>query len=178
MMSSTDHSDLNNLSPFELKDRLIEIASSDAARLMLNAGRGNPNFVATLPRWAFLSIGEFALLESERSYSHLKVGLGGLPERAGLVERFESYAGAHPAAAGVLFVRQALALVKDRLGLDEEALLLEFVAASLGCNYPTPPRMLPVTETIVKAYLAQELSGPFRSAPIFRSSQPRAARPR
>ena len=52
-----------NLSPFELKDKLIEIASSDAQRLMLNAGRGNPNFVATLPRWAFLALGEFAMAE-------------------------------------------------------------------------------------------------------------------
>ncbi|MGD0471899.1 MAG: bifunctional aspartate transaminase/aspartate 4-decarboxylase [Candidatus Velthaea sp.] len=161
-MPSTDYSDLEDLSPFELKDRLIEIASSDSARLMLNAGRGNPNFVATLPRWAYLSVGEFALLESERSYSHLKVGLGGLPERAGLMQRFETYVAAHPRAAGVIFLREALALIKDRLGLNEEDLLLEFVAAFLGCNYPTPPRMLPITETIVKAYLAQELFGSVR----------------
>jgi aspartate 4-decarboxylase len=45
------------LSPFELKDQLIALASSDAQRLMLNAGRGNPNFLAMLPRWAFLSLG-------------------------------------------------------------------------------------------------------------------------
>ena len=57
------------LSPFELKDQLIEIASSDSQRLMLNAGRGNPNFLATLPRWAFLSLGDFAMREAERSYS-------------------------------------------------------------------------------------------------------------
>ena len=63
------------LSPFELKDQLIEIASSDAQRLMLNAGRGNPNFLATLPRWAFLSLGDFALRESERSYSYLALQL-------------------------------------------------------------------------------------------------------
>ena len=78
-MSSTDYRDLAKLSPFELKDRLIAVASSDAQRLMLNAGRGNPNFVATVPRRAFLSIGDFALYEAERSYSYLDIGLGGLP---------------------------------------------------------------------------------------------------
>jgi aspartate 4-decarboxylase len=37
------------------------------------------------------------------------------------------------------------------------------VAAFLGCNYPTPPRMLAHTEEIVKAYLTQELFGPIKS---------------
>jgi aspartate 4-decarboxylase len=31
---------------------------------MLNAGRGNPNFVATLPRNAFFQLGLFAVGES------------------------------------------------------------------------------------------------------------------
>ena len=67
-MNAIDYGKLKKLSPFELKDRLIALASSDAQRLMLNAGRGNPNFLATLPRWAFLSLGDFALREAERSY--------------------------------------------------------------------------------------------------------------
>jgi len=72
-MAEQDYSEFSGLSPFELKDRLIEIASSDAQRIMLNAGRGNPNFLATLPRWAFLSLGDFSLRESERSYSYLSL---------------------------------------------------------------------------------------------------------
>ena len=38
------------LSPFELKDKLISIAKSHPDRAMLNAGRGNPNWVAVAPR--------------------------------------------------------------------------------------------------------------------------------
>ena len=57
-MAENNFTQFAALSPFELKDRLIAIASSDAQRLMLNAGRGNPNFLATLPRWAFLSLGD------------------------------------------------------------------------------------------------------------------------
>jgi len=49
--------------------------------------------------------------------------------------------------------------VKDQLGLDQDAFLSEMVSAFLGCNYPTPPRMLVHTEEIVKAYLAQEMFG-------------------
>lgn len=159
-MPEQDFSRFANLSPFELKDQLIEIASSDAQRLMLNAGRGNPNFLATLPRWAFLSLGEFAMLEAQRSYSYLNSGFGGLPEHEGIVQRFETYAGNHAGSDGVCFLRSAISYVKDQLGLDQDAFLFEMVSAFLGCNYPTPPRMLAHTEEIVKAYLAQEMFGP------------------
>lgn len=148
-----------NLSPFELKDKLIEIASSDAQRLMLNAGRGNPNFLAMLPRLAFLSLGEFAMLEAERSYAYLDSGFGGLPEHDGIVQRFESYAAGHTDAPGIKFIRSATSYVKDQLGLDQDAFLFEMTSAFLGCTYPTPPRMLMHAEEIVKAYLAQEMFG-------------------
>jgi aspartate 4-decarboxylase len=148
------------LSPFELKDQLIERASSDAQRLMLNAGRGNPNFLATLPRWAFLSLGDFAMREAERSYSYLDSGFGGLPEHDGIVQRFDAYATHHRQTDGVRFLRLAISYVKDQLGLDQDAFLFEMVSAFLGSTYPTPPRMLCHTEQIVKAYLTQEMFGP------------------
>jgi aspartate 4-decarboxylase len=148
------------LSPFELKDKLIATATSDAQRLMLNAGRGNPNFLATLPRWAFLSLGDFALRESERSYSYLDSGFGGLPEHDGIVQRFDAYAAHHRQTDGVRFLRSSISYVKDQLGLDQDAFLFEMAGAFLGSTYPTPPRMLCHTEAIVKAYLAQEMFGP------------------
>jgi len=159
-MTEQDFSKFAKLSPFELKDNLISIASSDSQRLMLNAGRGNPNFLATLPRWAFLSLGDFAMREAERSYSYLDSGFGGLPEHDGIVRRFDAYADGHRENNGVRFVRLAISYVKDQLGLDRDSFLFEMVSAFLGSTYPTPPRMLLHTETIVKAYLAQEMFGP------------------
>src|SRR5450830_1113947 len=117
-MSRQDLEQFSKLSPFELKDKLIEIATSDAQRLMLNAGRGNPNFLATLPRWAFLSLGDFAMHEAERSYSYLNSGFGGLPEHEGIVQRFEAYANSHRDTDGVNFLRTAISYVKDQLGLS------------------------------------------------------------
>ncbi|CAM3658528.1 Bifunctional aspartate aminotransferase and L-aspartate beta-decarboxylase [Bordetella sputigena] len=158
-MLDLDIAKLSALSPFELKDQLAAAASSDAERLMLNAGRGNPNFLAMLPRHAFLSVGEFAMQEAGRSYAYLDSGFGGLPEARGIVQRFEAYAMHRPGSEGVNFLRKAIAYVKDQLGLDRDAFLFEMVAAFLGCNYPTPPRMLTHMEEIVKAYLVQEMFG-------------------
>jgi len=158
-MENQDYSKFVNLSPFELKDKLIGIATSNSQRMMLNAGRGNPNFLATLPRRAFLRLGDFAMQETERSYSYLNSGFGGLPERQGIVQRFESYAHHYKNTEGVRFLLSAISYVNDQLGLDRESFLHEMVGAFLGCNYPEPPRILPNTEVIVKAYLAQEMYG-------------------
>jgi len=158
-MNQRDLGQFSKLSPFELKDKLIEIATSNGQRMMLNAGRGNPNFLALLPRWAFLSLGDFSMREAERSYSYLNSGFGGLPEREGMVQRFDAYATHCGDTDGIVFLRSAISYVKDQLGLNREAFLTEMVDAFLGCTYPTPPRMLLHTEHIVKAYLRQEMFG-------------------
>ncbi|MDP5219494.1 bifunctional aspartate transaminase/aspartate 4-decarboxylase [Ruegeria sp. 2205SS24-7] len=159
-MDDLDIAKLADLSPFELKDKLIEIASSDADRMMLNAGRGNPNFLATLPRRAFLRLGEFAMQEAERSYSYLNSGFGGLPDADGIVQRFDAFSNHNDSDPGVTFIQSAISYVRDQLGLDRKAFLSEAVGAFLGCNYPVPPRMLSHAEEIVKAYIAQEMYGP------------------
>ena len=73
-----------HLSPFELKDELIKLASGRAQRAMLDAGRGNPNFLATLPRQGFFQLGLFATAESELSFSYMAEGIGGFPRRDGI----------------------------------------------------------------------------------------------
>ncbi|KEQ15326.1 aspartate aminotransferase [Endozoicomonas montiporae] len=149
------------ISPFEFKDQLLDIASSHADRMMLNAGRGNPNFLATAPRRAFLQLGEFALQEAERSYSYLNSGFGGLPETDGLLQRFDVFRHNHEDADGMRFIQAALSLVKDQLGIPPDQLLAEMVNASLGCYYPQPMSMLQCLEPVVKAYLRQELFSGF-----------------
>jgi hypothetical protein len=57
------------LSPFEIKDFLIKEAhekSEQSATTFINAGRGNPNWIATVPRDAFFLLGQFAMTESRR----------------------------------------------------------------------------------------------------------------
>ena len=65
-MTSQDEKLYEGLSPFELKNKLIDMASSRNEKRMLNAGRGNPNWVALEPRHAFFKLGHFAVAESER----------------------------------------------------------------------------------------------------------------
>src|ERR1043165_5176286 len=84
--------ELEQLSPFELKDFLITLAKEKAAEnpaLFLNAGRGNPNWIATTPREAFFSFGRFAVEEAKRPLNLLDVG--GMPQKDGVAKRFEDW---------------------------------------------------------------------------------------
>lgn len=158
---ATDYSKYSKLSPFELKDELIKLASSRENRLMLNAGRGNPNFLATLPRRAFFRLGLFATAEAELSYSYMPNNIGGLPQIEGIEGRFERFIADNREHPGVVFLGRALSYVRDQLGLSASAFLHEMVEGILGSNYPVPPRMLVVSEEIVRHYIVKEMIGGF-----------------
>ncbi|WP_285294931.1 bifunctional aspartate transaminase/aspartate 4-decarboxylase [Aureimonas altamirensis] len=167
---STDYSQYAKLSPFELKDELIKLASGKANRMMLNAGRGNPNFLATLPRRAFFQLGLFAAAESELSFSYLPNGVGGLPKIEGIEGRFERFCADNRGSEGVLFLARAMSYVRDQIGLSASDFLHEMIEGILGCNYPVPPRMLRLSEKIVRDYIVKEMIGgnvPTRSIDLF-----------
>jgi aspartate 4-decarboxylase len=156
-MDFGDVQKLGGLSPFELKDALIQVARQ-SDRLMLNAGRGNPNFLATTPRHGFFQFGLFAMTESERSFVYMD-GVGGFPQREGIEARFEIFTKAHEGQPGVRFIEAAVSYVRDQLGLSAGDFIYEMCEAILGCNYPVPDRMLRLSETIVGQYIHQEMIG-------------------
>ncbi|MCD8572760.1 MAG: hypothetical protein LRY48_05625 [Bacteroides graminisolvens] len=57
--------DLESLSPFELSLYLENrMGSQDVRKEWLNAGQGNPNWTAPIPREAYFLLGEFAVKET------------------------------------------------------------------------------------------------------------------
>jgi aspartate 4-decarboxylase len=156
---TSDYAQFANLSPFELKDELIRLASGRENRMMLNAGRGNPNFLATLPRRAFFQLGLFAVAEAELSYSYMEHSVGGLPKIEGIEVRFERFTAENRDKPGIVFLARALSYVRDQLGLSASAFLHEMVEGILGSNYPVPPRMLAVSEEVVRQYIVREMIG-------------------
>src|SRR5579864_7171124 len=85
------------LSPFEVKDELIKIArrtTSQSNLAFLNAGRGNPNWIATKPRAAFFLLGQFAITESTRVMD-LAPGVGGMPQPPSNAARLDAWLAQH-----------------------------------------------------------------------------------
>lgn len=139
------------LSPFELKNKLIAMAGSYPERMMLNAGRGNPNWVATLPRYAFFLLGNFALEEAHRVMS--RPGMAGAPDSKGMGDRFLDFCRVHAEHVGAQFLADAFQCAVHTLGLEGDAFIGEMVDGILGDHYPTPDRMLKNCERVVQAYI-------------------------
>ncbi|MFJ3904217.1 bifunctional aspartate transaminase/aspartate 4-decarboxylase [Streptomyces sp. NPDC090025] len=153
------------LSPFELKDKFIQIAKSAQADQpgqkgkssvqMLNAGRGNPNWTATSPREAYHALGYFALAESRRVWT--ADDLGGMPEEAGSGARFDTFVRQHPDLPGIELLQKSVEYAVERFGFDKDAFVHELTDSSIGDNYPVPDRILTHTEQIVRGYIADEM---------------------
>lgn len=151
---------LQKLSPFELKDKLIELAKEKAdgdPSLFLNAGRGNPNWIATTPREAFFSLGRFAIDESKRPLNLLD--LGGMPQKEGVAARFNAWAKRNHTEPGVKLLQASVEYGVKKLGFDADAFVHELVDSIIGDQYPTPDRMLVHAEKVAHAYLIKEMSG-------------------
>jgi len=154
-MKVSEEKRYGHLSPFELKNKLIQMSQTHHERMMLNAGRGNPNWVAITPRHGFFQLGLFALNESQRK-PH-SPGLGGMPEKEGIAKRFEEFTKKNSNAPGVKFLHQAFLYARETLKINPDEFICEMVDAILGDHYPTPDRMLVCSERIVHKYLEEEM---------------------
>jgi aspartate 4-decarboxylase len=151
---------LLKLSPFELKDKLIGLAADtdrESDSQLLNAGRGNPNWLCTTPREAFGALLRFGIEESRIGIS--VPDLGRMPQKPGIAGRFLAFLERNPDLPGAALLRTSFDYGVQKLGLDPDAFAYELAEGVLGCMYPVPDRMLSCTERIVHDYLAQELCG-------------------
>jgi aspartate 4-decarboxylase len=151
---------LDSLSPFELKDLFIKEAkesSRKAQATMLNAGRGNPNWIATTPREAFFLLGKFGLQEARRTRDEAGVGLAGMPAKDGIAKRFKAFLDSNRSEPGAALLEGTFDYGVKTLGFDPDAYAHELADAIIGDNYPVPDRMLVHTEKVVQAFLAKEM---------------------
>jgi aspartate 4-decarboxylase len=147
------------LSPFEFKNILIETAEkackdkekASGPCVVLNAGRGNPNFLNTTAREAFSLLNSFAtaLAGETGPTPHL----GFRPDKQGIAGKLNRYLQSRGDGKAAAFLRDAVAYAAGELKIDPDELVYELADAVLGDFYPSPPRMLTLTERIVRAYL-------------------------
>lgn len=150
---------MSKISPFELKNRLINMADESVRKLahtMLNAGRGNPNWIATTPREAFFTLGQFGLQECRLTFD-LPEGFAGLPQKAGIAQRFEKFLKENADKPGAALLGEAYNYMLMEHAADPDELVHEWTEAVIGDQYPVPDRVLKYTEVVVRDYLNHEL---------------------
>ncbi|MBI6874732.1 aspartate 4-decarboxylase [Clostridium aciditolerans] len=146
------------ISPFELKDRLINLAEGQkekSAHALLDAGRGNPNWTAATPREAFFAFGQFAVEETRRVWNNHD--LAGMPKKEGISERLSVYINKHQGEPGIELLKSIVNYGISNKGFDPDAWIYELADAIIGDNYPVPDRMLIHIEKVVHDYLVQEM---------------------
>lgn len=150
---------MSKISPFELKNRLINMADESVRKLahtMLNAGRGNPNWIATSPREAFFTLGLFGLEECRLTFN-LPEGFAGLPQKVGIAQRFETFLKNNADKPGSDLLSRAYNYMLMEHAADPDSLVHEWVEGVIGDQYPVPDRILKYTEVAVRDYLNHEL---------------------
>lgn len=149
----------DKISPFEIKDRLISLAvemNRNRTQTLLDAGRGNPNWIAATPRDAFFTFGHFAVEESRRVWTNQD--LAGMPQKEGIADRFAAYLEKHRDSPGIELLEKMINYGIMVKGFDPNEWIYELADGIIGDNYPYPDRMLKHIEKVVQDYLIQELS--------------------
>src|SRR5262252_2634830 len=158
-----------SLSPFEIKDELIKLAkktSRTTQAAFLNAGRGNPNWIATTPREGYFLLGQFAVTESKRVMDH-PAGLGGMPQALGISSRLGAWLSKHADMSGASFLSEMVEFTVKKFQFEPDAFVHELVDSIIGDNYPVPDRMLVHNERIAHEYLMWAMCGEPRPAGKF-----------
>lgn len=157
------------LGPFEIKNDLAKVAARSAKAsqvAFLNAGRGNPNWVATEPRSAFFLLGQFAITESQRTMRFAD-GIGGMPKAPGIAARLAAWLDVQAAMPGAQLLRSVIPWAVKTFDFHADAFIHELVDSIIGDNYPVPDRMLVHNEQIVREYLQWAMCGEPRPAGTF-----------
>src|SRR5258705_12167677 len=149
------------LGPFEIKDFLAKVAAKsaqDSSSSYLNAGRGNPNWVATEPREAFFLLGQFAVTESKRVLD-LPPGVGGMPKASGIAGRLETWLAKHEDMPGAPFLQAMVPWAVKKFSFDPDKFVDGLVDSIIDQHDPVPERLLVHNEQIVHEYLEWAMCG-------------------
>ena len=146
------------ISPFEFKNRLIELANGEnekTARILLDAGRGNPNWTASTPREAFFTFGLFAVDETKKDINN--GDLAGMPKKNGIYNRFKEFIDKNNILPGTELLKKIIEYGINEKNFNADDNIYELTDAIIGDNYPVPDRILYHIEEIVHDYLVQEM---------------------
>ena len=145
---------LEKLGAFEISSSMLKIAkNNDKNNTILNAGRGNPNWINTQSRLAFVRLMQWGVEESKRTINY--ENMAGYTEKEGIYDRFCNYIINEDEVDE--FIRKTIRYCVEELKLEKDDLIKELTDGIIGNNYPVPSRCLKNTEVILNDFLQSSL---------------------
>ncbi len=139
---------------FEITAEQRELAKENIGGYkVIDAGRGNPNWINTKARFAFTRFMNFALSECQRTLNN--GDMAGHADKSGIGERFDK--SMNPADKTDAFLIKAIDYCVKNLNMNKDEIVYELVCGIIGDFYPSPSRCLKNTEVILNNYLESVL---------------------
>lgn len=149
-------SQFTKLSNFETSAIFLKYAQKNLrGNRVINAGRGNPNWINTLSRKAFAKLIQLGIDESGNTFQRDDGVLAGFVDANGVADRLINKLSATDTVDQ--FIRSAIDYGVNKLGFDKDAFVAELLNGIIGNNYPVPSRSLEYSESVLKAYLQKNL---------------------
>jgi aspartate 4-decarboxylase len=147
-----------NLSPFEFSNITIKLAQKKMGnKEIINAGIGNPNFFATIPRYAF---GLLTIFATRIGDEETKLGeLGMIPSQKGIGDKLFSFLNLNQDTETGRFLLKAVKTMQMITGFSSDKLVHDIVISTIGCFYPSPSRVQPFVEPVLSAFLTKNIYG-------------------
>lgn len=153
------------LSPFELKNNLIQIASSPDPSKMLNAGRGNPNFLNYFVRDVFIHLQHACIHLTHKIKDSKEEDLVIYPKptdfnyRKALENEILNDTSSTPKIKKYLMDYLRYLSKSGKPYKTPNQLYYDLVLSMLGCFYPSPPRIQPHTEFVAHDFMFKLIFG-------------------
>jgi aspartate 4-decarboxylase len=163
------YDEYKNVSPFYLKDVLIKLAKGDDDddSEVLNAGRGNPNFFNKFSRDAFYYLSLIALeltKDVDDNYNDLvyyksSTELAINHHKNGVYKELKSKIKHSKLITNkkikhfLLNYLQYIKKSSKKSKMKPDDMIYNLITSSYGCFYPTPPKLQPHVEFIIKDYM-------------------------
>ena len=139
----------DKLSPFHLKNKLIEIASNKN-KIIYNAGRGNPNFLNIPVRKHFAHLQLICLQLTDSIIPGLATYP--LPGEKKFKKILLSKINKLNAKKDKIFLKKYINYIANN-NKNSELALQQLVISVLGCFYPNPPKIQPFLPSILEPYM-------------------------
>lgn len=155
----------NDLSPFELKDKLMTLATSPT-KPMLNAGRGNPNFFNVFVRQVFAKL-QMLVMNITDTKKHLLHDLDIFPNKGefNYDKLFRKGIAKWPKREHDFF-NSYLNFIKKK-SMEQKKnyndMLHDLLLSTIGCFYPVPPQLQPHLNFISQDFMYNLVMGSSKS---------------
>lgn len=155
-IDDSELSKFNKLSNFEVSAIFLKYAAKNIRNnRVINAGRGNPNWINTLSRAAYSKLINFGIKESGNTFERDDGVMAGFIESDGVADRL--MATLSDTDTVDQFLSSSLNYCVNTLGFDKDEFVAELLNGVIGNNYPVPSRSLKYTELILQQYLQKNL---------------------